>query len=100
MINTVTQEVSVIIGRDKYISVLFFKCELGAVMKRGINLVPNLRAEMPQRSFSVFGVGHLPKMCTLSCTARCMTVYLIYRGEKVVEVARKIARVKFVHDFT
>ena len=24
---------SVIIGRDKYISVLFFKCELGAVMK-------------------------------------------------------------------
>jgi len=27
-------------------------------------------------------------------------VYLIYRGEKVVEVVRKIARVKFVHDFT
>ena len=35
---------SVIIGRDKYISVLFFKCELGAVMKRGINLIPDLRA--------------------------------------------------------
>ena len=35
---------SVIIGRDKYISVLFFKCELGAVMKRGINLVPYVRA--------------------------------------------------------
>jgi len=35
---------SVIKGRDKYISVLFFKCELGAVMKRGINLVPDLRA--------------------------------------------------------
>jgi len=35
---------SVIIGRDKYVSVLFFKCELGAVMKRGINLVPDLRA--------------------------------------------------------
>ena len=34
---------SVIIGRDKYISVLFFKCELRAVMKRGINLV-GLRA--------------------------------------------------------
>jgi len=30
---------SVIIGRDKYISLLFFKCKLGAVMKRGINLV-------------------------------------------------------------
>jgi len=55
---------------------------------------------MPQRSFSVFGVGHMPKICTPSCTARCMTVYLIYRGEKVVEVVRKIARVKFVHDFT
>ena len=54
---------------------------------------------MPHRSFSVFGVGHLPKICTPSCTARCMTVYLIYRGEKVVEVVRKIARVKFVHDF-
>ena len=26
-----------------------------------------------------------------------MTVYLIYRGEKVVEVVRKIARVKFVN---
>jgi len=35
---------SVIIGRDNYISVLFFKCELGAVMKRGINLVPDLSA--------------------------------------------------------
>ena len=35
---------SVIIGRDKYISVLFFKCELGAVMKRGFNLVPDLKA--------------------------------------------------------
>ena len=35
---------SVIIGRDKYISVLFFKCELRAVKKRGINLVPDLRA--------------------------------------------------------
>ena len=35
---------SVIIGRDKYISVLFFKCELVAVMKRGINLVPDLSA--------------------------------------------------------
>ena len=35
---------SVIIGGDKYISVLFFKCELGAVMKRGINLVPDVRA--------------------------------------------------------
>ena len=35
---------SVIIGRDKYISVLFFKCELGAAMKRGINLVPDLGA--------------------------------------------------------
>jgi len=34
----------VIIGRDKYISVLFFKCELGAVIKRGIDLVPDLRA--------------------------------------------------------
>jgi len=33
-----TVDLSVIIGRDKYISVLFFKCELGAVMKRGINL--------------------------------------------------------------
>jgi len=91
---------SVIIGRDKYISVLFFKCELGAVMKRGINLVPDLRAKMPQRSFSVFGVGHLPKICTPSCTACCMTVYLICRGEKVVEVVRKIARVTFGHDFT
>ena len=29
-----------------------------------------------------------------------MTVYVIYRCEKVVEVVRKIARVKFVHDFT
>jgi len=29
-----------------------------------------------------------------------MTVYLIYSGEKVVEVVRKIARVTFVHDFT
>jgi len=55
---------------------------------------------MPQRPFSVFGVGHLPKICSPSCTARCMTVYLIYRGEKVVEVVTKIARVKFVHDFT
>jgi len=27
-------------------------------------------------------------------------VYVIYRGEKVVEGVRKIARVKFVHDFT
>ena len=27
---------SVIMGRDKYIYVLFFKCELGAVMKRSI----------------------------------------------------------------
>jgi len=53
---------------------------------------------MPQRPFSLFGVGHLPKICTPSCTARCMTVYLIY-SEKVVEVVRKIARVKFVHDF-
>ena len=35
---------SVIKGRDKYICVLFFKCELGAVMKRGINFVPDLRA--------------------------------------------------------
>jgi len=35
---------SVTIGRDKYISVLFFKYELGAVMKRRINLVPDLRA--------------------------------------------------------
>jgi len=35
---------SVIISRDKYIFVLFFKRELGAVMKRGINLVPDLRA--------------------------------------------------------
>ena len=35
---------SVIIGRDKYISLLFFKRELGAVMKRWINLVPDLRA--------------------------------------------------------
>jgi len=35
---------SVITGRDKYIFVLFFKCELGAVMKRGINLVPDLSA--------------------------------------------------------
>ena len=71
---------SVTIGRDKYISVLFYKCELGAFMKRGINLVPDLRAWMPQRPFSVFGVGHLPKICTPSCSARCMTVYLIYRG--------------------
>jgi len=55
---------------------------------------------MPQRTSSVFGVGHLPKICTSSCTAHCMTVYLIYTGEKVVEVVRKIARVKFVHDFT
>ena len=55
---------------------------------------------MPQRPFSVFGVGHLPKICTPSCTARCMTVYLIYRGGKVVEVVRKIAGLKFVHDFT
>jgi len=37
---------SVIIGRDNYISVLFFKCELGAVMKRGINLVPDLRVRV------------------------------------------------------
>ena len=91
---------SVIIGRDKYIFVLFFKCELGAVMKRGMNLVLDFRTWMPQRSFSVFVVGHLPKICTPSCTTRCMTVYLIYRGEKVVEVVRKVARVKFVHDFT
>ena len=54
---------------------------------------------MPERSFSVFGVDHLPNICTPSCTARCMTMYLIYRGEKVVEVVRKISRVKFVHDF-
>ena len=60
-------------------------------MKRGINLVPDLRAWMPQRPFSAFGVGHLPKICTSSCTAHCMIVYLIYRGEKVVEVVRKIA---------
>ena len=39
-------------------------------------------------------------ICIPSCTARCMTVYLIYRSEKVVEVVRKIARVKFLHDFT
>ena len=69
-------------------------------MKRGINLVPDLRAEMPQRPFSIFGVGHLPKICTPSFTAHCMTVYLIYRVEKAVEVVRKIARVKFVHDLT
>jgi len=69
-------------------------------VKRGINLVLDLRAEMPQRPISVFCVGHLPKICTPSCTARYMTVYLIYRGEKVVEVVRKITRVKFVHDFT
>jgi len=55
---------------------------------------------MPQRPFSAFCVGHLPKICTPSCTARCVTVYVIYRGEKVVEGVRKIARVKFVHDFT
>jgi len=47
---------------------------------------------MPQRSFSVFGVGHLPKICTPSCTARCMTMYLIYRGEKAVEVVRVTRR--------
>ena len=35
---------SIIISRDKYFSVLFFKCELGPVMKREINLVPDLRA--------------------------------------------------------
>ena len=35
---------SVIIGRDKYISVRFSKCELGAIMKGGSNLVPDLRA--------------------------------------------------------
>jgi len=29
-----------------------------------------------------------------------MAVYLIYRGEKVVEVVKKVARVKFVHDFS
>ena len=29
-----------------------------------------------------------------------ITVYLIYRGEKAVEVVRKFARVKFVDDFT
>jgi len=29
-----------------------------------------------------------------------MTVYVIYRGEKAVEVVRKVARMKFVHDFT
>jgi len=55
---------------------------------------------MLQRPFSIFGMGHLPKICTPSCTACCMTVHLIYRGEKEVEVVRKVARVKFVHDFT
>jgi len=69
-------------------------------MYRGINIVPDLSAWMLQRPFSIFVAGHLPKRCTPSCTARCMTVYLIYRGEKVVEVVRKIARVKFMHDFT
>jgi len=29
-----------------------------------------------------------------------MTVYMIYRGEKVVKVVSKIAGVTFVHEFT
>ena len=29
-----------------------------------------------------------------------MTVYLIYKGDNAVEVVRKVARVKFMHDFT
>jgi len=39
-------------------------------------------------------------MCTPNCTAHCMTFHLIYRSEKAVEIFRKVARVKFVHDFT
>jgi len=37
-------------------------------------------------------MGHLTKIC--------MTVYLIYRGEKAAEVVRMVPRVKFVCDFT
>jgi len=79
---------------------MFFKSELGAVMETGINILTDRRAWIFQRPFSIFGVGHLPKRCTPSCTARCMTVYLIYKGDKAVEVIRKVARVKFMHDFT
>ena len=65
-----------------------------------INTVTQGGAGSKPVSLGGWVAGHLPKICTPSCTARCMTVYLIYRGEKVVEVARKIARVIFVHDFT
>jgi len=30
-------------------------------VQRGINILPNLRAQMIQISFSLFGMGHLPK---------------------------------------
>jgi len=41
----------------------------------------------------------MSKICTPIRTARCSTVYLIYRGEKMIEVVREFAKVKFVHDF-
>jgi len=45
---------------------------------------------MLQRSSSVFGIDYLPKICTPSCTARCMAVYLVHSmGENVTEVIRK-----------
>jgi len=36
-------------------------------------------------------MGHLPKTCSPSCTTRYMTVYVIHRGEKTIEVVRKVA---------
>jgi len=35
-----------------------------------------------------------------SCTARCMTMYFIHKGEKAIEDVRKVSIVKFVHDCT
>ena len=49
---------------------------------------------MLQGPFSLFGVGHLPKICTPICTTSCMTVYVICRRDKAVEGLRKVATVK------
>jgi len=48
---------------------------------------------MPQRRFTILGMGHIPKIRTLSGTTCCITVHLIHNGEKMIEVFRKVARV-------